>query len=414
MNETPRASQGSERPRTEPATSYDVVVVGARCAGAATAMLLARAGHRVLVVDRGRYGTDTLSTHALMRGAVVQLHRWNVLPAVVASGTTPVRHATFFYGEESVAVPIAPRDGIDALYAPRRFVLDSLLVDAARAAGAEVVYGMRLKSLQRSETGRVTGVILEDESGTVHRVAARVVVGADGMRSTVARLVEAQTYRAGQHASGTIYGHWRGLDVDGYGWYFVPGISAGAIPTNAGEVCVSVSVPGPAFTRLFAHQPDTAFLDLLAKAAPDLARQVARAGRSHLSGFPGQPGFFRCAHGPGWALVGDAGYFKDPLTAHGITDALRDAELLAHAIDEDSEVALADYQEQRDAASLDVFGATDAIASFNWNLTTVRPLHEALARAMSREVKLLISASLGEAGSTSPKQRVGAGARAVP
>jgi flavin-dependent dehydrogenase len=374
-------------------------------------MLLARAGHRVLVVDRGRYGTDTLSTHALMRGAVVQLHRWNILPAVVASGTTPIRQATFFYGDESVPVPIAPRDGIDALYAPRRYVLDSLLVDAARAAGADVIHGAQLKGLLRSDTGRVTGVVIEDESGNVHRVASRVVVGADGMRSTVARLVNAQTYREGQHASGTMYGHWSGLDVDGYGWYFVPGISAGAIPTNAGEVCVSISVPGWEFTRLFAHQPHRAFLDLLSKSAPDLGRQVARAGSPHLSGFAGQASFFRRAHGSGWALVGDAGYFKDPLTAHGITDALRDAELLATAIDEGSDRALADYQEQRDAASLDVFDATDAIASFNWNLTTVRPLHDALSKAMSREVKLLVSASVGKAdyGETSPKLCVGGG-----
>lgn len=336
-----------------------------------------------------------------MRGAVVQLHRWNILPAVVASGTTPIRQATFSYGDESVPVPIAPRDGIDALYAPRRYVLDSLLVDAARAAGTDVMHGAQIKGLQRSDTGRVTGVVLEDESGNVHRVASRVVVGADGMRSTVARLVNAQTYREGQHASGTMYGHWSGLDVDGYGWYFVPGISAGAIPTNAGDVCVSVSVPGQAFTRLFAHRPDSAFVNLLTKAAPDLARQVAAAGPSRLSGFAGQAGFFRRAHGPGWALVGDAGYFKDPLTAHGITDALRDAELLATAIREGSDSALADYQEQRDSASQDVFEATDAIASFGWNLTTVRPLHEALARAMSREVKLLLSAPGREAVPTS-------------
>ena len=374
---------------SEIAKQYEVVIVGARCAGAATAMLLARAGHRVLVVDRGRYGTDTLSTHALMRGAVVQLHRWGVLPAVVAAGTTPVRQATFFYGDESVAVPIAPRDGIDALYAPRRHVLDRLLVDAARVAGADVAYGVRIKELHRSENGRVTGLVLEDDAGIIHRVAARVVVGADGMRSTIAGLVGAETYRVGQHASATMYGHWSGLDADGYGWYFMPGISGGAIPTNDGQVCVSVSVPGPAFTLLFAHQPERTFVDLLSKAAPDLAEQIMRAGTSHLSGFPGQPGFFRRASGPGWALVGDAGYFKDPLTAHGITDALRDAELLANAIDEGSDGALADYQELRDASSLDVFEATDAIASFNWNLTTVRPLHEALARAMSREVKLL-------------------------
>ncbi len=355
-------------------------------------MLLARAGHRVLVVDRGRYGTDTLSTHALMRGAVVQLHRWNVLPAVIASGTTPVRQATFVYGDESVPVPIAPRDGIEALYAPRRHVLDRLLVDAAVASGAEVLHGVRLEGLQRSPTGRVTGVVLEDESAAVHHISCDVVVGADGMRSTVARLVGSPTNRTGQHATATLYGHWSGLDVAGYEWYFVPGLSAGAIPTNGGEVCVSLTVPGPDFTSVFAHQTDEAFHTLLSQVAPGLSDQVARAGPRRLQGFAGHAGFFRQAHGPGWALVGDAGYFKDPLTAHGITDALRDAEMLAGAIDAGSDEALADYQEQRDAASLDLFQATDAIASFSWDLTEVRVLHEALAKAMSREVKLLAQA----------------------
>ena len=377
---------------TIPLSRYDVVVVGARCAGAATAMLLARAGHRVLVVDRGRYGTDTLSTHALMRGAVLQLYRWNILPAVIGADTTPVRQATFFYGDESVSVPIAPRDGVDALYAPRRYVLDRLLVDAAGAAGADIVYGIRIKELQRSETGRVVGVVLEDESGYVQRVTSRVVVGADGMRSTVARLVGAPTYRVGQHASATMYGHWGGLKVGGYEWYFAPGLSAGAIPTNAGQVCVSVSVPGSESARLLSRQPEIAFRDLLSQVAPDLARQVAGAGPVRLQGFPGQPGFFRQSHGPGWALVGDAGYFKDPLTAHGITDAMRDAELLARAIEAETDEAFVNYQDLRDEASLALFETTDAIASFTWNLTDVRVLHEALARSMSREVKLLVGA----------------------
>jgi flavin-dependent dehydrogenase len=353
-------------------------------------MLLARAGQRVLVVDRGRYGTDTLSTHALMRGAVVQLHRFGVLPAVIAADTTPVRHATFFYGDEAVSVPIGPRDGIEALYAPRRHVLDRLLVDAAGAAGADVIHGVRIKELQWDGTGRVVGVVLEDESGQVHRVASRVVVGADGMRSTVARLVEAQSYRAGRYATATVYGHWTGLDVAGYEWYFVPGLSAGAIPTNGGEVCVSLTVPAPEFTRLFAHRIDEAFGALLTQAAPKLAAQIVRAGPRPLQGFPGHPGFFRRAHGPGWALVGDAGYFKDPLTAHGITDALRDAELLTDAIAAGSDQALADYQEQRDAASVEVFEATETIASFDWNLKTLRQIHETLAKAMSREARLLV------------------------
>jgi flavin-dependent dehydrogenase len=379
---------------TIPSSRYDAVVIGARCAGAATAMLLARAGQRVLMVDRGRYGTDTLSTHALMRGAVVQLDRWNVLPAVIAAGTTPVRQATFFYGDESVTVPIAPRDGIEALYAPRRFVLDRLLVDAASHAGADVVYGVRIRALERSETGRVIGVELEDESGSAHRVASRIVVGADGLRSTVARLVNAPIYREGRHATGGMYGHWSGLDVDGYGWYFVPGLSAAAIPTNDDQACVSLSVPSSEFGRLFSHDRNAAFLELLSQVAPALAEQVRLAGPAPLHGFPGQVGFLRRAHGPGWALVGDAGYFKDPLTAHGITDALRDAELLAHAIDAGSDEALADYQEQRDAASVDLFETTDAIASFAWNLTDVRVLHEALAKTMSREVKQLVGGNI--------------------
>lgn len=377
---------------TIPSARYDAVVVGARCAGAATAMLLARAGRRVLLIDRGRYGTDALSTHALMRGAVVQLHRWNLLPAVVASGTTPVRKATFFYGGDSLPVPINARDGIDALYAPRRTVLDRLLVDAAAGAGADVVFGMNLRALQWSASGRVTGVVLDGEGGGVHRVEARVVVGADGLRSTVAGLVEAPVYRVGQHATATMYGHWSGLEVDGYGWYFVPGLSAAAIPTNDGHVCVSLSVPATRFTELFAHRQDRAFADLLSRVAPGLAEQMAKAGPARLHGFPGQTGFFRRAQGPGWALVGDAGYFKDPLTAHGITDALRDAELVACAIEAGSDEALADYQAQRDAASLELFETTDAIASFRWDLTSVRVLHEALARSMSREVKLLVSA----------------------
>ena len=114
--------------------SYDALVVGARCAGAATAMLMARQGLRVLVIDRAGYGTDTISTHALMRGGVLQLHRWGVLPRLREMGTPAVRETTFHYGDEAIAVPIRPANGVDALYAPRRTLLDSTLVDAARGS----------------------------------------------------------------------------------------------------------------------------------------------------------------------------------------------------------------------------------------------------------------------------------------
>ena len=122
----------------------DAVVVGARCAGAATALLLARAGARVVLVDKGAYGSDALSTHALMRGAVLQLHRWGVLPTIVAAGTPPVRSTTFSYSDQDVTVPIEPRFGVSALYAPRRALLDRALVDAAGDSGADVRYGVRI------------------------------------------------------------------------------------------------------------------------------------------------------------------------------------------------------------------------------------------------------------------------------
>ena len=164
---------------------YDVVVVGARAAGAATAMLLARAGLRVLVVDRGRYGADTLSTHALMRGGVLQLHRWGLLDRIVAAGTPPdpAHHVPLRRRRRSPSRS-SPRHGVDALYAPRRTVLDPVLVDAAVAAGAEVRYGVTVTDVRRDRHGRVTGIDGRDDAGRPIAVDAALVIGADGMRST--------------------------------------------------------------------------------------------------------------------------------------------------------------------------------------------------------------------------------------
>jgi len=142
-------------------SSYDVVVVGARCAGAATAMLLARAGASVLVVEQGSRGADTLSTLALMRAGVLQLARWGLLDAIRAAGTPRIDLTTFHYGDRAVEIPIKPRDGVDALYAPRRTLLDPLLADAARASGADIAYRVRLNELQHDGRGRVTGAALE-------------------------------------------------------------------------------------------------------------------------------------------------------------------------------------------------------------------------------------------------------------
>ncbi|MFW6051640.1 MAG: NAD(P)/FAD-dependent oxidoreductase [Myxococcota bacterium] len=374
------------------ASRYDAVIVGARCAGAATAMLLARRGLRVLAVDKSPFGADTLSTHALMRGGVLQLHRWGLLDAVREAGTPPVRTTSFHYGEETVAIPIEPRRGVDALYAPRRTVLDPVLVAAARKAGAEVRHGVRLAGLVRNPGGRVCGAVVEDATGVTTEIGAGIVIGADGLRSRVARLVGARAYRVGRHASALVYGYWSNLDRSGYHWYYRPGASAGFIPTGDGLACVFAAAPSRRFRRELRTDVPAAYHRVLADASLELARDLRRGTPvGGLRGFGGQVGFFRSARGAGWALVGDAGYFKDPLTAHGMTDALRDAELLARAVARGTEDALVEYEATRDALSQDLFEATDAIASFNWDLEEVRGHHIALSKSMRRETAALWS-----------------------
>jgi flavin-dependent dehydrogenase len=229
-------------------SSYDVIIVGARAAGAATALLLARQGRRVLVVERGQYGTDTLSTHALMRGAVLQLHRWGLLDRVKSRNTPVARTTSFHYADEEIEIPIKVRDGVDGLYAPRRYVLDALLEDAAREAGAEFVHGARLTDLLRRDDGRVTGAVVEQHGAVPRRLTAELVIGADGYQSTVARLVGARAYEVGRHRGAVVYAYWSGLAVSGYHWYFRPGVSGGAIPTNDGQVCVFAAMSPRRFT----------------------------------------------------------------------------------------------------------------------------------------------------------------------
>ena len=177
----------------------------ARVAGAATAMLAARAGRNVLMIDRGEYGLTRCRPTRLMRGGVVQLARWNLLQRIINAGTPPVRSTTFHVGTNSLTVPIKAKYGVDALYAPRRTVLDRVLVDAASEAGTAVHFGTRLTALSRATDGRVDGVVLQDRSGRAVQVHANYVVGADGMRSTVAKLVGAPVYGAARHAAATLW-----------------------------------------------------------------------------------------------------------------------------------------------------------------------------------------------------------------
>jgi len=380
-----------DRPITEHG-SYDAVVVGTRCAGAATAMLLACYGLRVLALDRQPYGSDTLSTHALMRAGVLQLHRWGLLGALEAAGTPAIRRTSFHYGDEELVVPIKPRDGVDALYAPRRTVLDALLVDAARAAGAEVIHLVRVVDLVSDDRGRVCGVAIERAGGARAVVGAGIVIGADGMRSTVARLVGAEVEHAGRHSAGVVYGYSSGLELEHTHWYYREGIGVGAIPTNDGAACIFAGTSGARFRDQIRSDLAAGHRRLLEECAPELSAELTEERQvGNLYAFAGHPGFLRRSWGPGWALVGDAGYFKDPITAHGMTDALRDAELLALAVASGSEPALADYQARRDGLARELHDISDRVASFDWTLEEVQELHLALSREMNREVEAVLA-----------------------
>lgn len=369
---------------------YDVVVVGARVAGAATAMLLGRAGLDVLLVEEGAPGTDTLSTLALMRGGVLQLSRWGLLEAVCASGTPRIGTSTFHYEGEPVQLRIEPRHGVDALYAPRRTVLDPILVRAAERAGADITWRTRLGGLRRNWKGRVTGVWLEGRRGERRDIRAGRVIGADGLHSAVAAQAQASVYRAGRHATAVIYAFIHGLDLAGFHWHYVPSAAAGVIPTGGDEVLVFVSVPRERFMRELRHDLTGGYHRVLQQVVPWLGAAARVMGTSlPLRAFAGHESFLRTSYGPGWALVGDAGYLKDPLTAQGLTDAMRDAELLSRAILIGTDAAVADYQAIRDALSAGLLEVTDEIASFEWSIPRLRELHLRMRAEKAREVTYL-------------------------
>lgn len=375
-------------------THYDVVVVGGRVAGASTALLLARAGARVALLDRSRPGSDTVSTHALMRAGVLQLSRWGLLDRIVAAGTPPIRSTSFHNAEgPSLRVEIRSTAGVDALYAPRRYLLDGLLVEAAADAGVAVLHETTMTALRHDENGRVRGVRATGRSGQVVELSASITVGADGVRSTVAALAQAPILRQGRSCSAMLYRYLADIPPDGYEWAYRAGAAAGVIPTNCEQTCVFVGTTPTGLRHLRRTGVESTFASLLAQAAPGLVALVAAAtpaGRIHAWG--GVPGYVRQAWGPGWALVGDAGYFKDPITTHGMTDAMRDAELLATAIEESAtsaraeEVAFARYQTTRDRLSADLFTVTEQVAAYDWDGDGIQALLRRVSSAMKDEV----------------------------
>ncbi|MBX6765864.1 MAG: FAD-dependent oxidoreductase, partial [Actinomadura rubrobrunea] len=306
---------------------FDAIVVGARCAGAATAMLLARAGHRVLLLDRVRFPSDTMSTHYVHQPAIARLARWGLLDKLRATGCPPLDVARWTLGDLSISGCAPPVDGIRAAYGPRRYVLDTILAEAAAEAGADFRQGCNVTELLW-DGDTVTGVRAHSAEYGEFEERARVVVGADGMDSLVARAVGARVYDDFPTFNCLYYTYWSGIDAT-YEVYVRDRRAIGVVPTNDDCVMVGIQWPREEFDRV-RRDIEGEYLKAVTATAPGLAERIREGRReARFVGTGRLPNFFRQASGPGWALVGDAGNHKDPVGAYGISEALRHGELLA-------------------------------------------------------------------------------------
>ncbi|MEY2583062.1 MAG: hypothetical protein QOE09_2911 [Ilumatobacteraceae bacterium] len=348
------------------AQEYDVIVVGARCAGAPTAMLLARKGYRVLVVDRASFPSDTVSTHVIHAPGIAALTRWGLFDRVAATGCPAVETYSFDFGPFTIKGTPRPVDGISSAYAPRRTLLDKILVDSAAQAGAEVRERFAVDEIL-VENGAVAGVRGHDENGASVVERARVVIGADGRNSHVAKAIGPEQYNEKPMLQWSYYTYWSGLPVDGFEIVIRPDRGWAAVATNDGLTMLVVGWP---YAESSAYKADVEanYLKTL-ELAPDFAARVRGATREERFAGGSVPNFFRKPFGPGWALVGDAGYNKDPITAQGISDAFSDAELCSTALDQvftggrSFQDAMSAYHVARDTHAMPIYEFTTQLAT---------------------------------------------------
>lgn len=330
------------------------------------AMLLARKGYRVLMVDRANFPSDTLSTHVVQPLGAAALSRWGLLERLVETGAPPIDTYAFDFGPFTIVgapgTEIAP-----VAYCPRRTVLDKLLVDAAAEAGVEIREDFKVEEILM-EDGRVVGIKGHAKSGDAVTERADITVGADGRNSLVAETVRPEKYNERPPLLAPYYTYWSGVPMNGqFETYIRPNRGFAAAQTHDG---LTMIVGGWPYSEFAAIRKDIEgnYIKLF-ELAPEFADRLRGAKREgRLAGLP-TPNFFRKPYGPGWALVGDAGYIKDPITAQGINDAFRDAERCAVALDEgltgarSFDEAMGDYQRARDTKVLPMYEFTCQLAT---------------------------------------------------
>ena len=346
--------------------AFDAIVVGARCAGSPTAMLLARKGYRVLVLDRATFPSDTVSTHLVHPLGAAALSRWGLLDCLTATGCPPIRTYCFDFGPFTISgSPETEKSPV--AFCPRRTILDKLLVDAAAEAGAEVREGFTVEEVS-VEDGRAVGIRGRSKHGGSTIERARVVVGADGFRSLVAKAVRPEHYDEKPPLCVGYYTYWSGLPMDGRSEVYIRDRRAfAAWPTHED---LTLIIGGWPYAEFEENKKDIEGNYLktieLVPAFADRLRGARREAR-----FVGMavPNYFRKPYGPGWALVGDAGYNKDFITSQGIMDAFHDAELCVDALDKSFsgarpfEDAMDEYQRTRDARVKPMYDFTCELAT---------------------------------------------------
>lgn len=381
--------------------SYDAIVIGARCAGSPTAMLLARKGYKVLVVDRATFPSDTISTHLIHPSGMDCLNRWGLKEKVLATGCPPIKSYTFDFGP--IVLTGSPGTNKEPVsYAPRRTVLDKILVDAAGESGVEVREAFSVEEIL-VEDGKVTGIRGHDRGGDTHTERARVVIGADGRHSMLTRHVAVEQYNERPIQESSYYSYFSNLPMNGRMETYIRGDRGfAAWDTNDGLTLLVGGAPYAQFEEN-KKDPEGTLMTMLER-VPDFAERARGAKREERIAGAAVPNYFRKPFGPGWALVGDAGYNKDFITAQGISDAFRDAELCSTALDkwmsggEQFGSAMSTYQTTRDQHVFPNYDFTIQIASF----TPPPPEQLQLMSAMMRSQEAMDGFARVYAGITSP------------
>ena len=312
---------------------YDAIIVGARCAGSPTAMLLARRGYRVLLVDKATFPSDAISTHIIWPHGAEIMDRWGLLDRLVLTGCPPVALQLIFdVGPFALKGGVTDTNGGRGGFCPRRTVLDKLLVDAAVAAGAELREGFIVEDLVW-DGQRVAGIRGRSRTSSTTEERAHIVVGADGVHSLVAKAVKAPEYDTKPPLTTNYYSYFSGFEAKDLEEYVRDYQAVGCFPTHDGLTLIAVLWPTSKFHEVRSDIEGS--VRKVLELTPTVADRLQRATREEKwVGIAGVPNYFRQPFGSGWALVGDAAYDKDPITAQGISDAFIDAESLVTALDD--------------------------------------------------------------------------------